>query len=428
MECFYCKKSGHKISECPSLKENKFKSVGLVVPSKSRACDNIPVADIYTRDFDHKNTDYSPFITLGSVSLPGHGKIPVRILRDTGAAQSFLLEGVVPLSEKTATGTHVLVRGIEMGFLDVPLHTVNLSSGLVTGEVIVGVRSSLPVPEVEFILGNDLAGGNVWEHSRIAPPPVVISAPLVSEGPDECLKKFPHVFPACAITRARAKQLWEDEDQSCLSRPPELASPAVEVVGNESVSPADCQPDKEGVEDSLAMGFESDQGNTEHAGPNSEQVAAGRYMLGSDGDRVDSALVQSLFKVSREDLIGEQRADESINKLFVLVEPEGGNQGERSWYLLQEELLRRKWIRTKDGFSDTFVQVVVPEKFREAVLELSHGQHGGSVVSTVASQQEGPGFASRSFQVVPGPFCVEFACSPRACVGLLRVLRFPPPS
>jgi len=29
--------------------------------------------------------------------------------------------------------------------------------------------------------------------------------------------------------------------------------------------------------------------------------------------------------------------------------------------------------------------------------------------------------------VVPGPFCVEFACSPRACVGLLRVLRFPPP-
>src|SRR4029434_765604 len=30
--------------------------------------------------------------------------------------------------------------------------------------------------------------------------------------------------------------------------------------------------------------------------------------------------------------------------------------------------------------------------------------------------------------VVPGPFCVEFACSPRACVGLLRVLRFPPPS
>ena len=50
------------------------------------------------------------------------------------------------------------------------------------------------------------------------------------------------------------------------------------------------------------------------------------------------------------------------------------------------------------------------------------GQHGGSVVSTVAAQYEGPGIESRS----AGPFCVEFTCSPRACVGFLRVLRFPP--
>ena len=44
------------------------------------------------------------------------------------------------------------------------------------------------------------------------------------------------------------------------------------------------------------------------------------------------------------------------------------------------------------------------------------GQHGGTVVSAV-----GPGFESR-------PFCVELACSPRVCVGFLRVLRFPPTS
>merc|ERR1711931_160809 len=49
------------------------------------------------------------------------------------------------------------------------------------------------------------------------------------------------------------------------------------------------------------------------------------------------------------------------------------------------------------------------------------GGHGGIVVSTVASQQEGRGFESRL-----GPFCAEFACSPRVRVGLLRVLRFPP--
>ena len=47
--------------------------------------------------------------------------------------------------------------------------------------------------------------------------------------------------------------------------------------------------------------------------------------------------------------------------------------------------------------------------------------HGGAVVSAVASQQEGPGFESRTF-------CVELACSPRVCVGFLRVLWFPPTS
>ena len=49
------------------------------------------------------------------------------------------------------------------------------------------------------------------------------------------------------------------------------------------------------------------------------------------------------------------------------------------------------------------------------------GLHGGVVVSTVASQREGSRFSSRL-----GPFCVEFACSPRVCVGSLRVLRLPP--
>ena len=47
---------------------------------------------------------------------------------------------------------------------------------------------------------------------------------------------------------------------------------------------------------------------------------------------------------------------------------------------------------------------------------------GGAVVSTVASQQEGCGFVPR----LARPFCVEFACSPRVCVGSLRVLRLPP--
>ncbi len=38
----------------------------------------------------------------------------VSILRDTGAEQSFILEGALPFSNETYTGTDVLVRGIEL--------------------------------------------------------------------------------------------------------------------------------------------------------------------------------------------------------------------------------------------------------------------------------------------------------------------------
>ncbi|XP_061651573.1 ankyrin repeat and SOCS box protein 2-like isoform X3 [Phyllopteryx taeniolatus] len=48
-------------------------------------------------------------------------------------------------------------------------------------------------------------------------------------------------------------------------------------------------------------------------------------------------------------------------------------------------------------------------------------RHGDRLVRASASQTEDRGS-------IPGPACVEFACSPRACVGFLRALQFPPAS
>ncbi len=44
------------------------------------------------------------------------------------------------------------------------------------------------------------------------------------------------------------------------------------------------------------------------------------------------------------------------------------------------------------------------------------------MASTVASQQEGSGFEPTGLL---GPFCVEFACSPCASMGFLRVRQLP---
>ena len=82
----------------------------------------------------------------------------VKILCDTGALQSLLLEGALPFEEPHKD--IVLIKGIG-GCKGVPLHEVYLNSDLVKGKVTVGVMPDLPVKGVSLILGNDLAGSMV---------------------------------------------------------------------------------------------------------------------------------------------------------------------------------------------------------------------------------------------------------------------------
>lgn len=67
-----------------------------------------------------------------------------------------------------------------------------------------GVRSSLPVPDVTFILGNDLAGSSLWSYASVSPE--VVSVPLIVSA-DDCALKYPDVFTACAVTRSMAKSV-----------------------------------------------------------------------------------------------------------------------------------------------------------------------------------------------------------------------------
>ena len=82
---------------------------------------------------------YEPFLSEGFVSLTSDSaqSTPIKILGDTGASQSLILADT--LSEKTSTGTSVLIQGVECGFVYVPLHNIYLSSDLVSGPVAVGI-------------------------------------------------------------------------------------------------------------------------------------------------------------------------------------------------------------------------------------------------------------------------------------------------
>ena len=66
-------------------------------------------------------TGFKPFLSEGLVSLEGSfSQVPIKILRDTAATQSLLLEGLLPLGLSTSTGENVIAQGIEGGYVNVP--------------------------------------------------------------------------------------------------------------------------------------------------------------------------------------------------------------------------------------------------------------------------------------------------------------------
>ena len=101
------------------------------------------------------DADYTLFVSDGFVSLVGDShRVPVKILRDTGASESFIRQAVLSLASDTDSA--LLIQGIGLHSFSVPLHRIDLNSGFVNGEVTIAVRPSLPVDGIDLILGNHL--------------------------------------------------------------------------------------------------------------------------------------------------------------------------------------------------------------------------------------------------------------------------------
>ena len=111
-------------------------------------------------------------------------------------------------SEKTSSGTSVLIQGLECGFAKVPPHNIYLSSDLVNGLVAVGIRQTLPSKGVHLLLGNDLAGDKVVVN------PLVTNMPCMAQSPDSIEQELPDIYLSCAVSKAMAKKAMFTENQS----------------------------------------------------------------------------------------------------------------------------------------------------------------------------------------------------------------------
>lgn len=318
-ECFYCHKRGHIVVDCSLLKRKQqfqSKSVGFVK--------TLNPAVVFSGDKVEET--YRPFLLRGLISLSGNAdeQKEITMLRDTGSMQSFVVENKLQFSDVTSCSSSVIVQGIEMGCVKVPLHNVHLQSDLCTGFVRVAVCTSLPVKGVDFILGNDLAGGKVMPLLEVLDKPEVSVINEVGE-------TYPHVFPMCAVTRAQLRSLKE-------------------VELNDTFFPAVVNGEKELISDF----------------PKQKKMEKSQELL-TDSDSL-------ILKVSREKLISAQKEDESLTTAFNSVVSFDLTKNKQNAYFVENGLLLRKWCASpkQDLDWDVSYQIVVPVLYRPHVLCLAH--------------------------------------------------------
>ena len=355
LKCNYCKKPDHLMADCLALKRKNAKGTGLITIKRN----SLPAPNVGKISECDESEGYEPFVRLGYVSLAGGNKQAVRILRDTGASQSMLLEGILPLSDKSALGTNVLVRGIGMTFIPVPLHKIHLESDLISDCVVVGIRPSLPVEGIDFILGNDIGGGDIWGTSIRLPE--VVAVPLSSDQ-DECGKRFPNAFPSCAITRAMSKQ----NDVQTQDRFEDLQDTFLADLHSGPIANCDFNDIKR-----------SDFNATKQSDSNVTTPVSPALGLGKE-EKSHRLTENARIPVSREKLIESQVEDKTLVSLFESACPSDHLVSQPPGYFFREGVLMRKWRPPKvpDDWQ-AVSQIVVPTGYRGEILKVAHDAAAG---------------------------------------------------
>ena len=346
--CNYCKRTGHIISECLHLKRKKEKQEGLKptgltsLRSKPQSC--VKEEDpIQTKrpETDSVMEIYEPFLSDGFVSLNSDyaQSTPIKILRDTGASQSLILAETLPFSEKTSSGTSVLIQGVECGFVNVPLHNIYLSSDLVTGLVAVGVRPSLPFKGVHLLLGNDLAGDKVVVN------PLLTNIPCIDQPPDPIEQEIPDLYPSSAVTRAMAKKAKQNDGDIDLTDT---------FLG---------QAFKHEITNSLSSSLSDKQTEIRNKSESSHYSA----ILNDQGQGHDL--------VSRSQLCKEQHNDPEILPLLERALDKKEIDQVLVCFYVKNGILMRKWHPPDVSAEDEWTvnhQIVVPRVYRPEILNLAH--------------------------------------------------------
>ena len=217
---------------------------------------------------------------------------------------------------------------------------MNIKSSLINGNIVIGMRPSLPVEGISLILENDLAGEKVMVDPR------VVEKPRDDEKTERLAEKFPGIFPASVVTRSmKAKK------------------EAIKEQGKEEIG--------------LSGTFlENIDGKFEERIKEKAEKALMRNESWNVKENIpEKQESESNSVISRQNLIVEQSKDKELLDLFKIaltsVEAEKVSVG----YLIKDDILMRKWSPTaydNNEKGETVYQIVVPTVHRREVLELAH--------------------------------------------------------
>ncbi|XP_069156680.1 uncharacterized protein [Procambarus clarkii] len=159
--CWTCGKRGHMAAKCCGSAGNDPRREVMLVSSIAP-----PVAGL-----EKRKELFAPYTSQGYVSSDHSGK-PVVVLRDSGAAQSLILEKSLPEGVSVDGKQNVILGGFPSTLYVALLIKVYLESQYFSGECKLAVVDSLPIEGIEVILANHLALGLLPNH------PLVMGDPL----------------------------------------------------------------------------------------------------------------------------------------------------------------------------------------------------------------------------------------------------------